>query len=270
MSNKAKIREDAMKLNPIDDALFAKMAEDINFCQEILQVFLADKKLMVLDSNPQYMVKNLQGRSCILDLKCSIGSGEIVHVEVQKSDDDDHQKRVRYNASLLTTNIANPGDKFCNIPDIVSIFISRFDVFKSGRAAYNVERIVKETGKIVYNGIREVYINAENYDKSDIADLMKVFVEDDVYEDKKFPVTSERKRRFKTTEEGVKEMCEIIERNRAEAYAEGVARGETRGEIRGTIKTLINLVKKNRITIEEAAEDANMTVKAFEAEMAAL
>lgn len=99
---------------------------------------------------------------------------------------------------------------------------------------------------------------------------MKVFVEDDVYEDKKFPVTSERKRRFKTTEEGVKEMCEIIERNRAEAYAEGVARGETRGEIRGTMKTLINLVKKNRITIEEAAEDANMTVTAFKAEMAAL
>ena len=29
MSNKAKIREDAMKLNPIDDALFCKMAEDI-------------------------------------------------------------------------------------------------------------------------------------------------------------------------------------------------------------------------------------------------
>ena len=73
-------------------------------------------------------------------------------------------------------------------------------------------------------------------------------------------------RRFKTTEEGVKEMCEIIERNRAEAYAEG----ETRGEIRGTMKTLINLVKKNRITIEEAAEDANMTVTAFKDEMAAL
>jgi hypothetical protein len=32
MSNKAKIREDAMSLNPIDDALFQKMAEDIGFC----------------------------------------------------------------------------------------------------------------------------------------------------------------------------------------------------------------------------------------------
>ena len=36
MSNKAKIRKDAMSLNPIDDALFCKMAEDIRFCEEIL------------------------------------------------------------------------------------------------------------------------------------------------------------------------------------------------------------------------------------------
>ena len=54
-------------------------------------------------------------------------------------------------------------------------------------------------------------------------------------------------RRFKTTEEGVKEMCEIIERNRAEAYAEG----ETRGEIRGTLKTLINLVKKIELPLKK-------------------
>ena len=49
---------------------------------------------------------------------------------------------------------------------------------------------------------------------------MKVFVEDAYYDDK-FPAISERKRIFKTTEEGVNEMCEIIERNRAEARAEG-------------------------------------------------
>ena len=42
------------------------------------------------------------------------------------------------------------------------------------------------------------------------------FAENDV----KFPITSEIKRRFKTTEEGVSEMCEVIERNRAEAAIE--------------------------------------------------
>ncbi len=33
MSNKVKIREEAKKLNPIDDLMFRKMAEDKDFCQ---------------------------------------------------------------------------------------------------------------------------------------------------------------------------------------------------------------------------------------------
>lgn len=49
---------------------------------------------------------------------------------------------------------------------------------------------------------------------------MKVFTEDNTYNDVKFPITSEIKRRFKTNEEGVSEMCEVIERNRAEAAIE--------------------------------------------------
>ena len=56
-------------------------------------------------------------------------------------------------------------------------------------------------------------------------------------------------------------MCEIIERNRAEAYAEG--------ESRGAILTLTKLVRKNMISLEEAAESANMSVAAFKAKMEA-
>ena len=133
MSNKAKIREDAMSLNPIDDALFQKMAEDIGFCLVILQVILNDKDLKVLDNVPQFVAKNLQGRSCTLDVKCLLGDGRIVNIEVQKADDDDHQRRVRYNGALLTTNVTDPGDKFKDVPDVIVVFISRFDVFKSGK-----------------------------------------------------------------------------------------------------------------------------------------
>lgn len=34
MSNRAKIREEAKKLNPIDDLMFRTMAEDKDFCEE--------------------------------------------------------------------------------------------------------------------------------------------------------------------------------------------------------------------------------------------
>lgn len=220
MSNKAKIREDAMSLNPMDDALFQKMAEDVAFCEEMLQVILGDKGLKVLDNMPQFVLKNLQGRSCTLDLKCLLGNDKIVEIEVQKADDDDHQRRVYYDGALLTTNTLDPGRHFSDVPEIIMVFISRFDVFKSGKTLYHIDRIIRETGKKAENGFAEVYVNAENDDNSDTARLMEIFTIDSAYDDVRFPAISSRKRRFKTTEEGVSEMCEVIERNRMEAKKE--------------------------------------------------
>ena len=260
MSNKARIREDAMSLNPIDDALFQKMAENKDFCQEILQVILGDKGLVVLSANPQFMVKNLQGRSCLLDAKCQLGDGKIVNIEIQKADDDDHQRRVRFNGALLTANLTDPGTKFIQVPDVIVVFISKFDIFKSKRSLYHVDRVIRETGAIVENGFTEIYVNAEVDDKSDVSELMNIFVQDKVYDDVKFPITSACKRRYKTTEEGVREMCEIIERNRAEGREEGRAEGRAEGLVEGKASLIINMLK-NKMKPEQIAQIAQMTVE---------
>ena len=47
MSVKAKIREDAKTLNPMDDTMFCKMAEEKEFCEEVLRVILGYNKLMI-------------------------------------------------------------------------------------------------------------------------------------------------------------------------------------------------------------------------------
>ena len=201
---------------------------------------------------PQFVAKNLQGRSCTLDVKCSLGDGRIVNIEVQKADDDDHQRRVRYNGALLTTNVTDPGDKFKDVPDVIVVFISRFDVFKSGKALYHVDRIVRETGKLADNGFAEIYVNAEVDDGSDVALLMDVFTEDNVYDDTRFPATSSRKRRFKTTEEGVSEMCEVIERNRAEGRAEG--RAEVAIELLKEKLSIEMIARATKLTVEQVKE----------------
>lgn len=61
-------------------------------------------------------------------------------------------------------------------------------------------------------------------------------------------MTSAYKRRYKTTEEGVREMCEVIERNRAEGRAEGRA------------ELIINMLK-NQMKPEQIAKIADMTVE---------
>ena len=255
-----------MKMNPIDDAMFVKMAEDLGFCEELLQVIMGDKELKVLEHHHQHVVKNLQGRSCTLDLLCKLGTGHTVLVEVQKADDDDHQRRVRYESSVLTANITDPGTKFEKVPDVISVFISRFDLFASSRSTYHVDRVLRETGQVVDNGAMEIYVNAQIDDGTDVADLMKVFSEDAVYDDR-FPNASERKRIFKTTEEGVRQMCEIIERNRREAAAEaaakalaqGRAEGEAKGRVEEKIQSARNFIKDGIVTLEKIKASGRYT-----------
>lgn len=98
-----------------------------------------------------------------------------------------------------------------NIPDVCVVFISRFDIFSGNRSLYHIDRVIRETGKVVDNGFEEVYVNAKVKDGSEVSELMEVFVDDAAY-NSKFPVTSGSKRRYKKTEEGQQVMCEIMEK----------------------------------------------------------
>ena len=86
-----------------------------------------------------------------------------------------------------------------------------------------MDRVVRENGKTVDNGFKEVYVNAKIKDGSEVPELMEVFVEDDAYNDK-FPVTSGIRRRSGETEKGQKIMCEIIEKLCSKVEAKGQAR----------------------------------------------
>lgn len=109
------VQEIAQQLNIIDDTLFQKMAEDIGFCEEVISTIL-QQKVIVKKVTPQDSIKNLQGRSVVLDVLCILESGQECNVEVQKADDDNHVKRVRYNTSCITANITTPGSKFEKVP----------------------------------------------------------------------------------------------------------------------------------------------------------
>lgn len=115
-----------------------------------------------------------------------------------------------------------------------------------------MDRVIRETGKVVDNGFEEVYVNAKVKDGSEISELMEVFVEDAAY-NSKFPVTSGSKRRYKETEEGQQVMCEIMEKIRNEGRIEGETRINTLNSI------LINL---NRFDdLKRAATDKDFQMQ---------
>ena len=210
MKEREKVLEIVQQLNIIDDTFFQKMAEDIGFCEEMISTILG-QKVTVKSVVPQNSIKNLQGRSVVLDALCMLENGEYCNVELQKADDDNHAKRVRYNASCVTANITEPGIKFEKVPDVIGIYISKFDMFESGKTVYHIDRVIRETGEVQNNGLQEVYVNTKIDDGSDIAELMRIFKERDAYDFKKFPKVSGRKKQFKENEGGSDKMCDLVE-----------------------------------------------------------
>ena len=206
------------RLRPIDDIFFQKLVEDKGFCEELLQVIMNDKGLKLIKCEPQKNLRNVAGRSVILDALCQTSDRRFINIEVQKSNDDNHQKRVRYNGSNIDTYITEKGIKFNQLPDVYVIYISSFDIFKASHVIYHVDRVVRETSQVVDNGFHEIYVNTKVDDGSEISGLMQLFNKSSIPDDKRYPNVCNAIRSFKEGK-GENNMCEEVERY-AQQYAQ--------------------------------------------------
>ena len=148
----------------------------------------------------------MYGRSVRLDALCELSNGTRVNIEVQRSNNDDHLKRARFNASSITVKESNSGTNFENVPDLYIVYISEFDFLKGGRTIYHIDKMIRETKTIVDDGLHEIFVNTVIDDHSDIAELMSCFMKKEV-NNPKFPALSAEVRRLKETEGGIETMC---------------------------------------------------------------
>lgn len=210
MNEPEKKRNIVACLNGLDDILFSKIVEAPATCGEILQTLAEEEDLQLVWAVPQFTLRNAGSRSVVLDALCKDTRNRYFSLEVQKKDDDDHQKRVRYIGSNIDTFLTEKGISFKDIPTVTVFFLSRFDLFHSGKTVYHVHRYVRETGKEAGNDFHEVYVNAAVRDGSKISKLMQYLLHTDGSHPL-FPKLSARVRYLKKTEKGVQDMCELLE-----------------------------------------------------------
>lgn len=203
-------QEFIQSLNIIDNVFFQKIAEDGEVCEEILQVILQKPGLKVVEAQTQRFLRNIGAHSVILDLICQDEDGSYINVEVQKSDDDDHVKRVRFNVSNIDTTFTEKGIDYRELPDVYAVFLSRFDVFKEGKTIYHLGMSIQETGTPVSDGIHRIFANCAVDDGSDIAELMQYF-KNTAGENRKFPKLSNRVKYFKESQKGANAMTQTFE-----------------------------------------------------------
>ena len=144
----------------IDDIFFEVFASDIPACQEILRVILEDAELIVNDVVVQSSERNLYGRSVRLDALCTLGNGSLCNIEIQRADNDNHLKRARFNAANISVNESETGTNFEKIKDVYIIYISEKDFFKGGFTTYHIDRVIRENGITVDDGLHEIFENS--------------------------------------------------------------------------------------------------------------
>ena len=214
-------REKVKDLRPIDDVFFEVLASKPAVCQEMLRTILEDPGLTVVEVVPQSSLRNIYGRSVRLDALCYLGDGTKVNIEVQRSDNDNHLKRVRFNEASITVKESNSGDDFKDLPNVIVVYISEFDFLGGGKTIYHVDQVLRETGEVVKDGSQKIFVNTVNDDGTDIADLMSCFTRKQV-NNPKFPVLSDEVQELKQTEGGLSAMCKVME------HYENIAREEER------------------------------------------
>ena len=198
--------------------------------------------LTVSDVTVQSSERNLYGRSVRLDALCTLGNGTLCNIEVQRSNNDDHLRRARYNASVITAKETDIGTRFGNIPEVYVIYISEFDFLKGGRTIYHIEKVIKETETFVDDGFHEIFVNTSVNDGTDIAALMRCMMQKEV-NDSHFPKLANRVKFLKTSEGGKRVVCEIMENMIAEAVNEAVNEAVSEVSNEEKTKAVINMLR---------------------------
>lgn len=239
------------KFTLMDDIFFEAFADDKKAIQEMLRVILDDPKLVVLEVITQRKIRNLYGRSVQLDALCKLGDGTNAEIEIQNEDNDDHVKRAYFNGAQIVVKNSQTGTPFADIPKVIVIFISKFDVFGDGLLVYHPQYVIRETGKVLNLGVEYIFVNASAAgDTSKLARLMKRMQEKNV-NDPEFPELTRKFNQLKHDEGGFQHMCKLMEEYTEESRAEALMQGK---------KQMIEDALKAGKTMQEIASFYGKTV----------
>lgn len=234
-----------------DDFMTVCLADNFEGVELILQIVLGRKGIKIESVRTQELMKNLQGRSAVLDVHAADSTGEEFDVEIQRSDAGAGAKRARHNSSLLDAHILKPGDDTEAIPDSYVIFITENDIMKGNQAIYPVERYVTigENKVLFGDGSYILYVNGKYRGNDEIGKLMHDFSCANP-DDMNYEALAKKARYFKRDEEGVAAMCKMMEDMRREAAKEAAKEAEQNKAER----TAIRMIKAGKMPLEDIAD----------------
>ena len=235
-------------LNLMDRFLFSELIENAEAYKIILEIILEReinfKGEPVAENEKR---KELLGKIARLDV-CAIGDDDRVYnAEVQKENENNMHKRMRYYGALMTSKLLPEGTiDYNRLSDLCMIVIAGFDMGGEGKYRYTVRRMYEGyPDKEVYDGEVILYLNTKGKDTAGVSNELIAMLEyfEETTDDKALSSGYERIIRLneivssiKANDEiGVKYMNAYEERMHdiQEAREQGEKTGEERGRTEG-------------------------------------
>ena len=203
-------------------------------------------------------LKNLEGRSLVLDCLCTDKKGTIYNIELQNDSLGASPKRARYHSGLIDMNISKKGKSFDYLPESYVIFICGRDVLKGDKQIYHISRIIKELGEDFPDQTNIIYLNTSKSSSNDLGKLIEDFYTADP---KKMHSKTLAKRVSKlkiaeNLEKGdEKAMTTYYDRLKKQWKKEGTEEGMAKGLAEGLEKSEDIMAKLMGILVEEGRID---------------
>ena len=263
-------------LNLMDRFLFSELIESAEAYKLILEIILEREinfKGEPIAENEKR--KELLGKIARLDV-CAIGDdNRVYNAEVQKENENNMHKRMRYYGALMTSKLLPEGTiDYNRLSDLCMIVIAGFDMGGEGKYRYTVRRMYEGyPDKEVYDGEVIIYLNTKGKDlegvSSELIAMLEYFEEttDDValssgYE--RIIRLNEIVSSIKANDEiGVKYMNAYEERMHdiQEAREQGEKTGEERGRTEGLEAGIAQGEASKALEMAKAMKNENLDIE---------
>ena len=245
--------EDLQRLRefrPMDDDFMRCLFKDnVPLAELVLRIITGKEDLVITSCVTQKDMKRLAGaRSICLDAYGTDSDNIKYDLEIQREDKGADPYRARYHSSVMDIENLDAGQKFKELPETYTIFITEKDFYGKGEPLHIIERMNLTTGKNFEDGEHILYVNGEYRGDSELGKLMHDFNCRDA-KDMNFALMAERTRYLKEDPKGVEEMCKSMEDMRNEA------------DLAAKKKIALNLIRKEVMSYEDIAECAELSME---------
>ena len=235
-------------LTLMDDVFMRAVMKDIRCAEYVLRIILDDPHLILDGGYPEADMKNLWGRSLIMDfIGWNIRNSTNYNMEVQKRKERASPQFSLYCYSMLSSHTIKEGYHFESARQKhVIVMIVEGDPTGQNQPVAQLSLHDDKTGVKIDGGIAIIYVDATKVNEdTEVGKLMKDFHQTNA-EDMEDSVLKEAVQHYKETEEGMVYMTETLERyfNQYLAPYEKAAMelGEKQGHKRDALETVRRMI----------------------------